>query len=301
MEKFDKIIPETIKSKEQKKSIIFEKKRISPKKINIISKSTEKTNSNDSYNSWDFTPFPFLYFPSKKKEILNDINNLNFPKLKRNYELSSPVNQKTNHFRLLKSNSCQDIYLEHKGDIRKNRSPAFSFGAARDDCKLPYQLITNKISPCPGSYNLRSFIGLGGNSKKYSINKLTFFNGYKSSCTPGPGNYETDKCDTKYNGSIILSNIKNSPISHFGNYKEERINYSYGHSEWNIRPDPTTYDVNRSVSMFTGTGKYPLSNFRSNISKSINKCSILGQKTSKKFSPGPGNYNHHSTFLGYNF
>ena len=306
MKTFTKFIPKTINPEKTYKSENIYKKYISPLKIRAISKSPSKAKEYSHSNSWDFTPFPLLYFSSEKKALLNDINKLNFPKNNNNgnIECLSPINKinnlkKTNSF-LTKSNSCLNIFLENKGDIRKYRSPAFSFGLSREDCKLPSSGICEKIAPCPGSYNLRPLLGLGGNSKKYSINKWRFFKNFKPYNIPGVGEYNIDNCDSKNNGNIIFSNFKNSPISNFGKYKEERIKYTSGHSEWNIKPDPTSYNVNKSISMFSGTGKFPLSTFRSNISKSINKCNTLHEKLNS-ISPGPGTYNHYSTFLGYKF
>ena len=300
MKTFTKILPKSTTLEATYRSVNVSKKNILANKTRTISKAPSTKNDYNPSNSWDFTPFPILYFSNEKKAALNDINNLNFKSKK---ECLSPINKIDNLNQpksfLNKSNSYANLFLERNGDIRKYRSPAFSFGASREDCKLP-SFIKEKISPSPGSYNLRPLFGLGGNSKKYSINKCTFLKNYKSFCIPGPGKYNINNCDSKNNGNIILSNFKNSPISNFGKYKEERIKYTSGHSDWNIRPEPASYNINKSISMFTGTGKFPLSNFRSNISKSINKCNSLHEKINA-ISPGPGSYNHHSTFLGYKF
>ena len=49
--------------------------------------------------------------------------------------------------------------------------------------------------------------------------------------------------------------------------------------------------------MFNGTGKYPVSRFNSNISKSISNSKYYS-RIPKGISPGPGAYNHHSIFIG---
>ena len=193
-----------------------------------------------------------------------------------------------------------NIFQEIKGDITKYRPPAFSFGTSREECKMPFLGFKEKISPSPGSYNLRPLLGLGGPSLKYSINKKTFLKKINLR-NLGPGSYNIDKCDSKYNGNIILSNFTNSPICNFSKYKEKRDNDFSAHSEWNIKPDPTRYNVSTSISMFNGNGKYPLSNFKSNISKSINRSNSLSKNGMKFISPGPGHYNHHSIFLGHKF
>lgn len=254
-------------------------------------------NNRNPSNSWDFTPFPEFFFPSEKKEALKKLNNLDFKnKLKRkNFLLNS---------KLLKCNSLSNIYMEHKGDITKNRAPAFSFGTSRGECKNPLFDFKVQISPSPGSYNLRPLIGLGGSSLRYSINNCKFKKINKLYITqkrPGPGSYNINKCDSKYNGKIILSNYSNSPICKFGNHTEKREGVNWEHSDWNVRPDPQRYNINNSVTMFSGTGRFPLSIFKSNVGKSINKINCLSKFTNKFITPGPGYYNHHSIFMGHKF
>ena len=166
---------------------------------------------------------------------------------------------------------------------------------------MPFLGFKEKISPSPGSYNLRPLLGLGGPSLKYSINKKTFLKKFNLRNSLGPGSYNIDKCDSKYNGNIFLSNFINSPICNFSKYKEKRDNDFSAHSEWNIKPDPSRYNVNSSITMFNGNGKFPISNFKSNISKSINRSNSLSKNGMKFISPGPGHYNHHSIFLGHKF
>lgn len=259
----------------------------------------------DPGQSWDFTPFPKLYFPQEKKSILNDINKLNFPN---NFNIENDINNSTkknstttNSYTkyLTKNNSISDLYLEKKGDITKYRSPAFSFGISRDDCVLPFFKIKEKISPCPGSYNLRKLCGLGGGSIKYSINKEPISKHINNIKALGPGSYNINNGDTKNNGKMILSTFTNSPICNFGKYREIRGKGS--HSDWFMRPDPTTYNVNSSISMFNFNGRYPLSTFKSTIGKSIDKCNSYSRNRYHKPSPGPGDYNHYSSFLGFKF
>ena len=52
--------------------------------------------------------------------------------------------------------------------------------------------------------------------------------------------------------------------------------------------------------MFNGSGKFPISNFRSNISKSIDKYRGLSRGRLKVIYPGPGYYNHYSIFKEIN-
>ena len=185
-------------------------------KRNLIEESSSELN-----HSWNFTPFPNLFFPSQKTYAIREINRLNF----RNTLNTNNTNlskYQTRSPQLFKSNSVTSIYKENKGDITKYCPPAFSFGTSREECKIPFLDFKEKISPSPGSYNLRPLLGLGGPSLKYSINKSTFLKNIHLHRDPGPGHYNIDKCDSKNNGSIILSNFPNSPICNFGKYKEKK-------------------------------------------------------------------------------
>ena len=282
----------------------FPKLKLINKKLKIRNDSVES--NNELNQSWDFTPFPKLYFPSEKKHAIREINGLYFKNtLNQNTPTISANTLKTKFQTLtphyFKSNSTSNIFQENKGDITKYRPPAYSFGTSREDCKMPFLDFREKISPCPGSYNLRPLLGLGGPSLKYSINKNTFLKNVKLHKDPGPGHYNIDKTDSKCNGNIILSNFPNSPICNFGKYKEKRDNNYMAHSEWNIKPSPSRYNLNNSLSMFNGTGKFPISTFKSNISKSINRSNSLSRIGMKFISPGPGDYNHHSIFMGHKY
>ena len=206
-------------------------------KIKIINKKLTHNLTNESNNelnqSWDFTPFPKLYFPQDKKYAIREINNLNF---KNTLNQNTPTNNinsilynkfHNNSPYINKSNSVSNIFQEIKGDITKYRPPAFSFGTSREECKMPFLGFKEKISPSPGSYNLRPLLGLGGPSLKYSINKKTFLKKINLR-NLGPGSYNIDKCDSKYNGNIILSNFPNSPICNFSKYREKRDNEQFG-------------------------------------------------------------------------
>ena len=300
-----KLVPKIKFREEINKINHLPKMKLINKKLTIKHNSTNSSN-NELNQSWDFTPFPKLYFPSEKKHAIREINNLNFQytlnqNSPKNIKLFNKLQANTNTPHVFKSNSVSNIFQEIKGDITKFRPPAFSFGISREECKIPFLDFKEKISPSPGSYNLRPLLGLGGPSLKYSINKKTFLKNINYNKTPGPGHYNIDKCDSKYNGNIFLSNFINSPICNFSKYKEKRDNNHFAHSEWNIKPDPSRYNVNSSITMFNGNGKFPISNFKSNISKSINRSNSLSRNRIKFISPGPGHYNHHSIFMGHQF
>ena len=272
--------------------------------------SSIKTNFNtisEGLNtSWDFTPFPDLYFPSQKKEAIKKIKKLNFKNNFRNIKIidinkihnkrASQIYINTNiPKKLFKSNSISNLFQENKGDITKRSSPAYSFGISREDCKFPMLRLNEKISPTPYSYNIRPLEGLGGSSLKFRFNKESLQKVIKKFVNPGPGQYNVDKCDIKNNGKIVLSDIKNSMISNFGKYEERKSNIT-NNSEWNMKPEPASYNINNTLTMFTGNGIYPLSKFRNNISKSFGKYRSLSKNKIKFIYPGPGEYNHYSLF-----
>ena len=283
---------------------------IFPKLINRKLKIRNDSANESNYElnqSWDFTPFPKFFFPSEKKHAIREINGLNFQNTLNQNTPTVSTNTLKNIFQTthtphyFKSNSTSNIFQEKKGDITKYRPPAYSFGTSREECKIPFLDFREKICPSPGSYNLRPLLGLGGPSLKYSINKNTFLKNIKLHKDPGPGHYNIDKTDSKCNGNIILSNFPNSPVCNFSKYKEKRDNNYMIHSEWSIKPDPSRYNLNNSLSMFNGTGKFPLSTFKSNISKSINRSNSLSRIGQKFISPGPGYYNHYSIFMGHKY
>ena len=305
MNSMTKLVPKMKFKEEINKTNDFSRLNLINKKLKIKRDLTDESSS-ELNHSWDFTPFPNLFFPSQKTYAIREINHLNFrntlnTNTPSNNNFINYSNYQTRSPQLFKSNSVANIYRENKGDITKYRPPAFSFGTSREECKIPFLDFKEKISPSPGSYNLRPLLGLGGPSLKYSINKSTFLKNIKLHRDPGPGHYNIDKCDSKNNGSIILSNFTNSPICNFSKYKEKRDNNFWAHSEWNIKPDPARHNINSSVSMFNGTGKFPISTFKSNISKSINRSNSLSKMGIKFIYPGPGHYNHHSIFMGHKY
>ena len=278
-------------------------------------KTNYNTSNGESNTSWDFTPFPDLYFPFQKKQAIRKINNLDFKNT-----FMTPKNLETKNIfhvnkykksissklfnniiaspKILKSNSISYLFKENKGDITKYSPPAYSFGISREDCKFPFFQSSEQISPNPCSYNLRPLEGLGGSSYKYSIKKDFLLKRFRKHVDPGPGYYNIDKCDIKNNGNIMLSDIKNSIISNFGKYEERKDKIGFI-NEWNMKPSPGSYNINNTLSMFSGNGKYPLSKFKSNISKSIDKYRGLSKGRIKFIYPGPGDYNHYSIFKNF--
>ena len=267
--------------------------------LNTIDRNQEQEKINTKYSrqrefkgykinqSWDFTPFPKFLFPNEKKHFLNDFNKLNFPGVKEKYK-----NDKDQRFK---------IFIEEiKGDVTKNRAPAYTFGSPRNEVKIPFYDFHELISPSPGSYNLRPLEGFNSSSPKYSFPKKTT-NKYKYAITevsPGPGHYQIDKCDLSNQGNYQLSTYVNSPSSNFGLYKDPRDKDLAFKSRNNVNIGPGSYDTNRQLTMFSGNGKYALSNFSSNIGKTIPNSRCFYRCPRVGNSPGPGTYNHHSIFFG---
>ena len=270
--------------------------------LNIIDGSQEQEKISTKYSrqgdinrfrinqSWDFTPFPKFLFPNEKKHFLNDFNKLNFP----------GVNENSLYNKNDKEQKYKIFIEEVKGDITKTRAPAYTFGSPRNEVKLPFYDFHELISPSPGSYNLRPLEGFNSSSPKYSFPKKTT-NKYKYAITdasPGPGHYQLNKCDVSNQGNYHLSTYINSPSSNFGLYKEPRDKDLAFKSRNNVNIGPGSYDTNRQLTMFSGNGKYPLSNFSSNIGKTIPNTRCFYRCSRAGISPGPGTYNHHSIFIG---
>ena len=150
------------------KQSLLEKYTNSNLKNNTISKYTRSTIN----QSWDFTPFPKFLFPNEKKHFLKSINKLNFPGVK----------DRSNSIKSFKNKKFKIFIEEIKGDITKNRAPAYTFGLPRNEVKLPFQDFPEPITPSPGSYNLRPLEGFNFFSPKYSFPKKTT-NKYKYSFT----------------------------------------------------------------------------------------------------------------------
>jgi len=285
MSKFQTIDEPSLNTINTKRKNLFENY------TNTSQKDTNKSNNNlrTINQSWDFTPFPRFLFPNEKKHFLKNVNHLNFPGVKDRF----------NSNRSYKNKKFKIFIEEIKGDITKNRAPAYTFGLPRNEVKLPFQDFPEPITPSPGSYNLRPLEGFNFFSPKYSFPKKTT-NKYKYSITeiyPGPGHYHHNKCDLSNQGNYQLSTFCNSPSSNFGKYREIR-DKDNSHSDFNVRPEPASYDTNNKLTMFSGDGKYALSTFSSKIGKTIPNSKLFYKSDKIGYSPGPGTYNHHSIFIG---
>ena len=285
MSKFQTLDEPTLNTINNKKNNLFENYVDTNQKYTDRPNLTQRTIN----QSWDFTPFPKFLFPHEKKHFLTNINRLNFPGVKDRF----------NHNKSYKNKKFKIFIEEIKGDITKNRAPAYTFGSPRNEVKLPFQDFPEPISPSPGSYNLSPLDGFNFFSPKYSFPKKTT-NKYKYILTdiyPGPGHYHHDKCDVSNQGNYQLSTFNNSPASNFGKYKEAR-DKDYSRGEYFVKPEPASYDTNNKLTMFSGNGKYPLSTFSSKIGKTMPNAKLFYKSDKIGYSPGPGTYNHHSIFIG---
>lgn len=260
-----------------------------------INKSNNKLPTKLSQNitqNWNFTPFPKYLFPSEKKSLIRSVNNLYFQK-------SCSINSDID---CLIMKTEPNIEEEIKGDVTKKKTPAFTFGTAREDCKLPVVDLHEKVSPSVGDYDISNIESISPRSLKYSFNKTRFVNiTPQKFVTPGPGAYHHNKLDCSNQGKIPLSNYVNSPISRFGSYKEEMFKEFNSKLGFNVRPEPATYNINKNLSMFNGDGKYQLSYFRNSPCKKIGGNYYHRRNLKKFFGPGPGTYNHHSIFIGQRY
>ena len=72
-----------------------------------------------------------------------------------------------------------------------------------------------------------------------------------------------------------MSIFTNLPFCNFNKYREKRDIKILLIQNGILSLNPSKYNINSTMSMFNGTGKYPLSIFKSNISKSINRFNNL--------------------------
>lgn len=252
-----------------------------------------RANTYDKYkntNSWDFTPFPKFLFPDEKKHFLKDVNKLDFPGVSDNWLSNKNDREQKNK-----------IFIEEvKGDITKHRAPAYTFGSPRNEVKIPFYDFHELISPSPGSYNLRPLEGMKSSSPKFSFpKKIT--NKYKyifTDVSPGPGHYQISKCDLSNQGNYQLSTFINTPSSNFGSYKEQRDKDIAFRNRNNINVGPGSYETDKSLTMFSGNGKFAISTFKSNNGKTIPNKKSFHRYLRGGMYPGPGTYNHHSIFIG---
>lgn len=285
---------ETIQKSQEEQDILKSRSSLKPFKRSKTSNMRDLVLN----QSWDFTPFPKFLFPSEKKSFIKDFNRFNFPGIKEDQKSLSALRLNTE---ISQSNNL-DFIQEIKGDATKSRAPAYTFGNSRLDCKVPFVDFPEKICPAPGSYNLRPLNGFNFFSPKYSFkksgtNKSVNGTGY---CSPGPGKYYYNQCDIVNQGRYPLSTYINTPFSGFGKYTESRSKEFNSQFGYNMKGEPASYNVDSAVTMFSGNGRYPVSYFKSNISKTIPNAGKFTRCFAHKayVSPGPGSYNHHSQFIG---
>ena len=211
--------------------------------------------------SWNFTPkqnFYLNYIKSHDDFIPTDINNP-FPF---SYRKAEYVEDKYKKAKLPFKNFHPEKYCTLTGDYRRNRSPAYSFGIRKH---LNKANINNSLVP---SYD--------ENDIKPIIKESNSFNGKLSNVYP----------------LISLKNKKN--FENFVNLHEDRFKggnlNNIGSKD--IFPGPGAYNVDK-ITMFSGHGRVPLSNFRNNNPITIGR---RYDRVNYDVNPGPGYYNHCTNF-----
>lgn len=281
----------------------FQTEKLFSKKFRIKRNKSDLSNES-SIQSWEFTPFPKLYFPEEKKNIIKDINNFNWPDIRIDYDgynnkTIDPRTTKSTYNKFLKkSNSVKD-YFREKGDVTKDRAPAFSFGISRDDCRLPFFKIKEKVTLNPNTtYNLKKYCTFGINNIKCNTR-----NNNSEIQSTGPEYFKLNYYNQNNNedNKNIISDYKHNSIKSFYRTREIRGYNYHSNSDWFMKPEPSSYNVNSSITMFTGNGSYPSSTFRSALGRSINRsrCNSYSRNMIHHPSPGPGSYNHYSIFLSH--
>ena len=209
--------------------------------------------------SWNFTPkqhYFINYIKNHNEFIPTDIN-IPFSYRKENY-----VEREYKKADLPFKNFHPEKYCTLTGDYRRNRPPAYTFGIRKKIRNLSNQ---NIFIP---SYD--------ENDYKPIIKESNSFSGKLSSIYP----------------LISLNNKKN--FENFVNLHENRFK---GSDLDNIIskehfPGPGAYDVDK-ITMFSGNGKMPLSNFKNNLPKTIGR---RYDRINYDVTPGPGYYNHSTNF-----
>lgn len=205
----------------------------------------------------------------------------NLPSVKSPRAASIGFGTKTEFERSTQSNG--KLYDVHDLNTTMYRSPMYSFGLGREHCKN-YSNLSEGIRPEPASYDIKPMFS--NQALKYSIRKK--LNPKQFNINPGPGAYNS--LDFNPKGYYPVSHIVNELHLPFSLAKEIRFKFR----SCEVSPSPVSYNIQSS---FNGTGKKLLSQYFSNISKT------MGVKPkdviSKKESPGPGHYSHFRSFSGF--
>lgn len=187
-----------------------------------------------------------------------------------------------------KSHSYYDVPREF--DLKRKNTPQYSFGFGRDVCKKPEYKV-EKITPGPGTYNLRK--NLGDDALKFSLfgrewdhRRISPMN---SLITPGPGHYE-ETLKTNEQGNYATSVYANTWKIKFDGPERFKVKN-------NKNPPPGAYELG---TMFNKTGLQFSSQFNSTMAKTMShRPKEFYAPYAKTTLPGPGTYNCFSDFNGY--
>ena len=214
----------------------------------------------------------------------------NLPHLKSTRSAAFGYGNRSDFTSILRKGKAQVYYnLPSDFDIRLRRSPQYSMGKGREECKRPINNV-DKNDPGPGSYIVEK--PLGYNSLKFSIFGRDWANKDENRHKrnfPGPNHYN-QKLVINGNGRYPTSNFSNTCGLTFSG--AERFK-----SKFNKNPGPGTYE---SKIVFNGTGFYYDTKYQSNVAKTMhNRPPQFYRKEKDNGTPGPGSYDFFSDFEGF--
>ena len=251
----------------------------------VLKKVDVNINSSTSKQMYTFGKNPrFRYLKPSNWSFYN------LPQLKSTRSAAFGFGNRSDFTKSLRKGKAQVYYnLPSDFDIRLHRSPQYSMGKGREECKRPVNNI-DKNDPGPGAYNIEK--PLGYNSLKFSIFGRDWSkkdeNRHKRNF-PGPNHYN-QKLIINGNGRYPISTFSNTHGSTFSN--AERFK-----SKFNNNPGPGTYE-NKIV--FNGTGFYFDTKYGSNVAKTMHdRPPQFYRKNKDNGTPGPGSYDFFSDFEGF--
>ncbi len=214
----------------------------------------------------------------------------NLPKLQSTRSAAFGFGNRSDFTSSLLKGKAQVYYnLPSDFNTRLHRSPQYSMGKGREECKRPTNNI-DKNDPGPGAYNIGK--PLGYNSLKFSIFGRDWSNKDENKHKrnyPGPNHY---------NQKLVINGNGRYPTSTFSN--THGLTFSSAErfkSKFNKNPGPGSYE---SKIVFNGTGFYFDTKYQSNVAKTMhNRPPQFYRKEKDSGVPGPGSYDFFSDFEGF--
>ena len=214
----------------------------------------------------------------------------NLPKLQSTRSAAFGFGNRSDFTSSLLKGKAQVYYnLPSDFNTRLHRSPQYSMGKGREECKRPTNNI-DKNDPGPGAYNIGK--PLGYNSLKFSIFGRDWSNKDENKHKrnyPAPNHY---------NQKLVINGNGRYPTSTFSN--THGLTFSSAErfkSKFNKNPGPGSYE---SKIVFNGTGFYFDTKYQSNVAKTMhNRPPQFYRKEKDSGVPGPGSYDFFSDFEGF--